>query len=307
MLMRDFSHKYEKKGVFMPATATLPAATDAIWSVLQHADPGHRCILSGAPTPDLNSLCRSLQQASRVLLITGFPVLHGGGAAETDGPAGVAALAYALQAIGAEPHVVTDENCREVVTAACRDAVPGIPVHAIPADGGAEACHRLLEALQPSHIIALERPGMAADGHYYNFRGKTIDHLLGDTHTLFTDTDAVTVAIGDGGNELGMGAIVDAVCATAPMGELVCAREPADYTLVAGVSNWWGWGLAAALSAETGKDLLPTDADELRRARLVMEAGAVDGVLGTPQMMVDGLSMEQNLEILHALRAAVGL
>ena len=53
--------------------------------------------------------------------------------------------------------------------------------------------------------------------------------------------------------------------------------------------------------------MLPTDADELRRAQLVMEAGAVDGVLGTPELMVDGLSMEQNLEILHALRTAAGL
>ena len=291
----------------MPAAVMGSSALDAIWSVLQSADPGHRCILSGAPTPDLPGVCRTLKQAGRVLLITGFPVLHGGGAAETDGPAGVAALAHALHEIGTEPHIVTDENCRDVVTVACRDAVPDIAVHAIPTEGGAEACRRLLAELQPSHIIALERPGMAADGHYYNFRGKTIDHLLGDTHTLFTETNAVTIAIGDGGNELGMGAIVDSVCATAPLGELVCAREPADYTLVAGVSNWWGWGLAAALSLDAGRDLLPTDADELRRARLVMEAGAVDGVLGTPELMVDGLSMEQNLEILHALRTAAGL
>ena len=133
---------------------------------------------------------------------------------------------------------------------------------------------------------------------------KFIPHTI---TTGFTAGIAVTIAIGDGGNELGMGAIVDSVCATAPLGELVCAREPADYTLVAGVSNWWGWGLAAALSLDTGRDLLPTDADELRRARLVMEAGAVDGVLGTPELMVDGLSMEQNLEILHALRTAAGL
>ena len=289
------------------ATSSSTAALTGIWSVLQQADPGHRCILSGAPAPDLKGLCRSLRQANRVLLVTGFPVLHGGGAAETDGPAGVAALAHALQEIGAEPHVVTDENCRQVVDVACQDAVPGIDVRAIPAQGGAEACHRLLDELRPSHIIALERPGMAADGHYYNFRGKTIDHLLGDTHTLFTDTDAITVAIGDGGNELGLGAMADAVCATAPMGQLVCAREQADYTLVAGVSNWWGWGLAAALGSETGKDLLPSDEDELRRARLVMEAGAVDGVLGTPELMVDGLSMEQNLDILRALRAAVAV
>lgn len=289
-------------------TTSVPsAALTGIWSVLQDADPGHRCILPQAPAPDLDALCHSLQEASRVLLVTGFPVLHGGGAAETDGPAGVAALAYALHEIGVDTHVVTDENCRKVVSAACQDAVPDTPVHAIPMEHGADACHRLLEELHPSHIIALERPGMAADGHYYNFRGKRIDHLLGDTHTLFTDTDAITIAIGDGGNELGLGAMAEAVCQSAPMGELVCAREQADYTLVSGVSNWWGWGLAAALGLYAGRDLLPDDEAELRRAALMQKAGAVDGVHGTRSLMVDGLSMEQNLDILHALRKAVAV
>ena len=292
---------------FADTTLDITAALGAIWQVLRDADPGNRGILPLAPDPDLPALCNSLQQASRVLLVTGFPVLHAGGAAETDGPAGVAALAYALHGLGIDTHVVTDENCRKVVAAACEDAVSGIPVHAIPMEGGADACRQLLQTLQPSHIIALERPGMAADGHYYNFRGKTIDHLLGDTHVLFTETDAITVAIGDGGNELGLGIMAPAVCKTAALGALVCARESADYTLVSGVSNWWGWGLAAALSLYAGKDLLPSDADELHRAELVQDAGGVDGVLGTPERMVDGLSMEQNLCILRALRKAAGL
>ena len=293
----------------MPQTAVKlepSAALTEIWSVLQHADPGRRGILAAAPAPDLQGLCRSLQQAGRVLLITGFPVLHGGGAAETDGPAGVAALVYALHAIGAQPIVVTDENCLRVVQVACDDALPGVDVRAIPTENGAAACRKLLEELRPSHIIALERPGMAADGHYYNFRGKTIDHLLGDTHTLFVESDAVTVAVGDGGNELGMGLMAEAVSLSDPRGAQVCAREQADYTLVAGVSNWWGWGLAAALGVFADRDLLPSDEDELRRARLVMEAGAVDGVLGVPAMMVDNLTMEQNLDILHGIRKAVG-
>lgn len=287
------------------AAAAPSSALAAIRSVLQQADPGHRCILSHAPAPRLEELCASLQQARLVLLVTGFPVLHGGGAPETDGPAGTAALAHALHAIGVEVQVVTDEVCRAAVSAACLDAVPGLVIHAIPLTGGEAACRRLLEELRPSHMIALERPGMAADGHYYNFRGKTIDHLLGDTHALFAHTDAVTIAIGDGGNELGMGAMADAVSRWAPMGALVCARETAQFTLVAGVSNWWGWGLAAALGLYSGKDLLPSEADELRRAGLVQRAGAVDGVLGTPVMMVDGLSLEENLDILRALRKAV--
>ena len=286
-------------------TSAHATALANIWDVLRDADPGHRGILTQAPTPDLDAVCRSLQDASRVLLISGFPVLHAGGAAETDGPAGIAALAYALHQMGIDVHIVTDENCHKVVDVSCQDAVPGIAVHAIPTEGGADVCRKLLADLQPSHLIALERPGMAADGHYYNFRGMTIDHLLGDTHTLFVEADAVKIAVGDGGNELGLGLMAEAVSQSDPRGAQVCAREQADHTLVAGVSNWWGWGLAAALGLYAQKDLLPADDDELRRAKLMMDAGAVDGVLGTPVMMVDGLTMEQNLEILHKIRKAV--
>lgn len=280
-------------------------AQRSIWSLLCQTDPGGRNLLPFVPMPDLRRLSQELEAARRVLIITGFPVLHAGGAGETDGPSGAAALAAALLGAGKTVTVVTDENCLPPVLAACAFLAPGAGVHSIPKENAAAACAVLLEELDPTLVVALERPGKAADGHYYNFRSKPIDALLADTQPLFTRTRAVTVAIGDGGNELGMGALADAVCRTAPNGALVCARETADVTLAAGVSNWWGWGVAALLSLIYGRDLLPSDGQELELLRRVTAAGGVDGVSGRPELTVDGLSLEENLSILDQLRQIV--
>lgn len=283
----------------------MTSAQQSIWQVLCRADPGHRNLLPLVSCPDLEALAASLLCGGRVLIVTGFPVLHADGAGETDGPGGTAALAAALTQAGAQVEIATDDACYSPVAAAVADCVPPLPIHVIPREDAAAACRSLLSALRPTHVIGLERPGKAADGHYYNFRSQVIDGLLSDTHTLFTETEAVTIAIGDGGNELGMGAVAAAVGRTAKNGALVCAREPADFTLVAGVSNWWGWGLAAVLSLELEQDLLPSDSAELVRLRRVTDAGGVDGVSGLATQTVDGLSAEENLSILRELRSIV--
>ena len=111
-----------------------------------------------------------------------------------------------------------------------------------------------------------------------------------------------TVGIGDGGNELGMGCYRSWIQETVPHGDLICADRAADYPLAAGVSNWWGWGLAALLSAESGKALLPSDQEEIALLEAVLAAGGLDGVTKEPTMSVDNLTIEQHLQILNQVR-----
>ena len=127
--------------------------------------------------------------------------------------------------------------------------------------------------------------------------------MISDTDCLLLGGKAVTIAIGDGGNELGMGALRSYIEAGVPCGELICADLAADYTLAAGVSNWWGWGIAALLSLRLGRDLLPSDGQESRLLDAVVRAGGVDGVTRRRECTVDSLSLEQNLDVLRALRA----
>ena len=73
--------------------------------------------------------------------------------------------------------------------------------------------------------------------------------------------------------------------------------ETADFTLVSGVSNWWGWGAEALLSAATGRWLLPSPEEEFYLLSAVVGAGGVDGCTHEAALSVDAqsLSVHQHL------------
>lgn len=275
-----------------------------IWRVLE-ADPGHRGLTRDIPRPDLRALGESLLGAGEVFVLSGFPVQKAHGAGETDGPVGAANLAAGLCAVGKKVTVLTDEASCSAILAACELYAPEAEVLCVPHHGAPAFCYGLLKHRKPTHIIAIERPGKGSDGHYHNFRGEWIDDLLSDTDILLYAQNAVKIGIGDGGNELGMGALRPFIEEKVENGALVCAEAPADFTLTAGVSNWWGWGIRAVLSAVTGRDLMPTDQEEWALLRTVVAQGCVDGVTGLSELTVDHLSQEENLAILRGLRAAV--
>jgi len=57
-------------------------------------------------------------------------------------------------------------------------------------------------------VIAIERPGPAADGSYYTMKGLKMDPLIAPLERLFQKPImARRIAIGDGGNEVGMGKV----------------------------------------------------------------------------------------------------
>ena len=53
-----------------------------------------------------------------------------------------------------------------------------------------------------------------------------------------------TIGVGDGGNEIGIGALVEAVHKYVPYGEILCAQLATDVLLSAGVSNWGRFGFS---------------------------------------------------------------
>ena len=265
-------------------------------------DPGHRG-LAAAAHPDLQKLAQTLLDAPSVLIVTGFPI-RAAGVGETDGPPGAADLASALSALGKPVWVVTDALSLAPVRAACALRAPEARVLEAPMTGGDAWCAQLLEELRPGHIIAIERPGKGRDGHYHNARGEEIDALLADTEALVRAHRAPVTAVGDGGNELGMGALRAEIARLVEGGEAIAAEAEADFTVTAGVSNWGGWEICAALSALTGRDLMPTENQEAAALEATVAAGAVDGITKERTCTVDGLSLEENLSVLRALRLA---
>lgn len=265
-------------------------------------DATGRGLAQAAPAPDFNALTDTLLAAKRAVILTGFPVDCGEVCCgETDGPGGAANLARALKAVGCGVTLLSDRISLPQVRAAADYLVPGTEVVCLTAKGTEAFAESLLARLRPTHFFTIERPGKGADGHFHNMRGGVIDSMVTDTDFLLSLSrrlGAVTIAIGDGGNELGMGALRSEIEARVPHGAKLAAVEKADFTLVSGVSNWWGWGVAALLSAATGRWLLPSPEEEFHLLSAVVEAGGVDGCTHEGALSVDAQSLSTHQHLL---------
>ncbi|MGM9580536.1 MAG: DUF4392 domain-containing protein [Anaerovibrio sp.] len=273
-------------------------------------DPGNRGLLANAPANPLDRLQEALTKITGVVILTGFPVRLGlhNFTGETDGPLGAANLAFAFESIGVPVWLLTDEEAYWVVNAAvtrrgckCRPLM-------LPRYEADEFIAAQLDAIRPSHVLTIERPGKARDGHYHNMRGGIIDAMFVDASSIIEaarERGITTISIGDGGNEIGMGALAETIEKYVPHGEDICAREVADIALISGVSNWWGWGVSALLSKMYGINLLPSDDMERGMLHEMVLAGSVDGCTKKPEETVDNLPMEVHLGVLSNVRSAM--
>ena len=280
-----------------------------IAEVLQK-DPGGRGLLRGDIPVPAAALLQALQEVPRAVLLTGFPVRlpDGSCVGETDGPSGTANTAWALEQTGTAVRALTDRTCLRQLEAAMEARGCRAVAEAVPEEGREQFLAALFEDFAPTHLFTLERPGKAGDGHYYNMRGVPIDPMITDTDEIMEIAKrrgATVVSVGDGGNELGMGALRQLIGERVPHGDLICADTAADIALVSGVSNWWGWGIAAALSMIRGKDLLPSSNTERAVLHAVVASGGADGCTARIEETVDDLASEVHLGILEDVRRIV--
>ncbi len=270
-------------------------------------DFGGRGLLASLPASPLKSVSASLCHAKNVILLTGFPVRMPDGSVtgETDGPSGTANLAYALIESGCNVSVVTDWSSYSHLKAALSFRAPDAKLILLPENDTDHFIHSFMRDINPTHMISLERPGKASNGHYHNMRGEQIDYMVTDSASFISEAKnigAVVISIGDGGNEMGMGTFSHEIIAGVPHGDLICAADAADFTLASGVSNWWGWGIASILSINMHRNLLPADIIETEMLHRIVEAGGVDGCTKKRELTVDALPIETHLKILHQVR-----
>lgn len=256
---------------------------------------------------ELEGAAFCLLEGKTILIVTGF-VIRDAMAGETDGPIGAVSLAGALEQLGKKVILITDKysenilySCRSVKKLKC-------PIEIIPIGNESVFCRRLLEKYNPSHVVAIERPGRASDGCCYSMRGENLSDIVPNTDILFEEARhqrIITIAVGDGGNEVGMGKIKPYVTNHVYNGKKICASVITDFLIIAGVSNWGGHALSAALSILTKDMLLHSAETEEKLLESIIEAGAVDGCTKKRTMTVDGLSLKDNLKILSRLRCIV--
>ncbi|XP_037341837.2 D-glutamate cyclase, mitochondrial isoform X4 [Pungitius pungitius] len=226
-------------------------------------DPGQRGIRALFVQDELLRSCLALSHANSVAITTGFPTHHTQSPPdETDGPPGAIAMATMLLSLGKQVTMVTDRRALEMNRAIVDEAVrtgvlkTAISIVTFEESGPDSALRFLCHHGDPNkprydHLVAIERTGRAEDGNYYNMRGVNIKHLVDPIDDLFIAAKdipgIITTGIGDGGNELGMGALRDKVRTMMPNGGLIACDVPADYAITAGVSNWGGYAVACGL------------------------------------------------------------
>jgi hypothetical protein len=148
------------------------------------------------------------------------------------------------------------------------------------------------------------------DGNCYTMRGMNIADKLNSRFNTFAGCvhpGLPFIGIGDGGNEIGMGKIShETIVKNIPKGDLIHCRVATDHLIVAGVSNWGAYALAAGIYVLRGvkppPDLFDPDREREILEVMVREGPLVDGVTGKQEATVDGLSWEEYVKPLVRIR-----
>jgi hypothetical protein len=267
---------------------------------------------------------------------------------ETDGPLGALFLARALTPLGIEVVLAADGSAADALRAgveAC-GLLERVPVLDLPLAWdenvyvdwmysandlpGSPLTHLIaLERCGPSHTTASlkAQPGVTppaledfgrevpapARDRCHSMRGRDVTAETSPAHLLFEHTGErdhpiVTIGIGDGGNELGMGKVPWAtIRKNVTNGARIACRVPTDFLIVCGVSNWGAYALAAGvlrLRGMTASAVLFDAEKERMLLRRMVEAGPlVDGHSGKRTATVDGLEFDRYAEVLPRLAA----
>ena len=230
-----------------------------------------------------------------VIIGTGFPVKN---TFETDGPAGAMTLYTALKSLGAKPVIACSAPLSDVL-GEDYDVLELTVGNAASARATAAAS---LHSLQPEALVAIECPGAAADGRYYNMYGQDITARCAHFDPFIAQAACPTIAIGDGGNEIGMGNVgpvleqLDIHGSVTPCTELV----------VADVSNWGAYALVALLGHWAERDLLGC-ADTGSLLRFLCRHGGADGITGENTPTEDGLDSSEGQRLVDRLQALLNV
>lgn len=277
-----------------------------IEELLVARNPRHMKVAQAALTPGYYWRAASLlhqaieQPGSTVLIMTGFPIVlvNGQLTFETDGPVGAIVLYQALSALKASPVLVVNGALADALTGDYQLCV----IDECDAEPNRIQIQTALSVYEPAAIISIEVPGVNHRHTYCNMRGDDIGQYCLAKDSFFTDSTCPTIAIGDGGNEIGMGNIAKALEGL----NIVPSVTKCDELLVADVSNWGAYGLLACLSLLARQNLLAA----LQPRSIVdylLARGAVDGITRASAATEDGYPCEEAEALIAQLQKTAGL
>jgi hypothetical protein len=265
-------------------------------------------------------LIRTVQKGDFIFILTGF-ILPGFLQAETDGAIGAALLARTfVKTFEAKPVLVCPAEAADALRVLmdmwmCSKEVAIIPYSKETAEAEKQADDIMKQYGIPAAVISIEAPGANAMGEYHNATGLNVTALEAKTDILFQrfcQKGVVSLAIGDLGNEIGMGTIGKQIqryvpyadkgaCQCACRGGILAAAK-ADHIITATTSDWGCYGLLAAL-AYLKKDIriFHTGKEEEIILKKVCENGLID-MTGPDFCGIDGFGVEMNAAIIELMR-----
>ena len=208
-------------------------------------------------------LVETVKPGDFVYILTGF-VLPPWGKAETDGAVSSLLLCRALvKAFGARPVLVCPEECRQAVYALA-EAIGlsvsedlehichiGLAIFTKDADKAPIQADALIAKACPTAVVSIECPGCNAQGIYHNATGIDVTALEAKQDVLFEKLQQkgiLNIAIGDLGNEIGLGSIKNTLDTYIPGGETIGVHTKTDNLITATTSDWGCYAMIAALA-----------------------------------------------------------
>lgn len=284
------------------------------------------------------ALKAKVQPGDAVFIATGAGVAPNLPLGETDGPVGAAALAVALvKGLQAKVIFVTEDahlppvaaaieliNAKLAAWAATQSdfQFERVRVETFPIglNAGQTRSRELVEKYQPSAVVFVERDGPNVEGQFHGVRGDCRNPLtVGYVYLLAyhaAEAGILTIGIGDGGNEVGFGAVREAIRDVLPLrgrslaghASGVVTVVPTDVTVSAAVSNWGACAVAAALAVLLGDTELLHDKDtEHELIAVTVAAGARDGATSKQAMVVDGIDFVGHLAFVTLLKTVASI
>jgi len=233
-----------------------------------------------------------------VYILTGFYV---NGTGETDGPPGSFFLSRALSRLGFRPIILTDRYCENYF-----DYNTGVETAYVPIEipNASMYFENMMRKNPPVAFVSIERCGRNITNSYSNMHKMDITAHTAPLDELFlmNSSDSLKIAIGDGGNEIGMGLVKEVIDERFSVTPCVVS---ADHLIIATVSNWGALGLMAYLQAHSGVEVLPDGTELKAYFEHIVSCGATDGIRGAGSISADGFDIQIDLDILKALQESI--
>lgn len=252
----------------------------------------------------LESCVNDLNISQTVVIVTGF-IIKSAGVGETDGPPGALALAHTLESLDKKVVLVTDKYSEKLLRTGAEILNLEASIHIFEEDKEDHQADEIINKYEPDHIIAIERPGRNNENRCYSMRGEDITDFCPNTDLLFIKAkqqNITTSAVGDGGNEVGMGKVCDIVKKHVFKGNIICAQVETDNLIAAGISNWGAFAVCAGLCITNEKTIMYDEETYEEVLEQMVKAGAVDGCSKKNEATVDGLSYDENLDVFMNIR-----